>query len=272
MSYRRKHIQKKLANSKPKIPPYKKAIFWYFLLFLVLIITTIYFLLFYDKIQIKNISVFGTASVNAQDLKNVVEKNITKNFINFGNWSLSSKSIFLLKTDELKKSILNSNATIETVNLDKKWPNELIVQIKEREQIAVFCQSNECFEIDANGIIFEKTYENGNNLIVRQNESIDNLFVGKTVVYNNIMLMIYDIEKNLKDNFQINLTEALISTPIRLDITTGEGWQIYFDIDNEANIIEQITKLNLLLQKEIPVESRLNLQYIDLRFSKAYYK
>ena len=87
------------------------------------------------------------------------------------------------------------------------------------------------------------------------------------------MLAIYEIEKNLKDNFQINLSDALISTPIRLDIKTGEGWQIYFNTDTDSDITSQLTKLDLLLQKEISAESRQSLQYIDLRFKdRAYYK
>ena len=84
---------------------------------------------------------------------------------------------------------------------------------------------------------------------------------------------IYKIQKDLKDNFQINLTEALITSPIRLNVTTGEGWQIYFNLQGNPDINSQITKLNLLLNGDITPTIRKTLQYIDLRFQdRAFYK
>jgi len=56
----------------------------------------------------------------------------------------------------------------------------------------------------------------------------------------------------------------------RLDIKTAEGWEIYFDLSSDVNFA--LTKLGLLLEKEIPLEKRGDLSYIDLRFSKVYYK
>ena len=275
MSSRRKHIQKKLAKMRPKKPFYKKAVFWYSILFFIIAAGLAYFLVFFDGVQIKTISVLGTQRLNQDDIKSIVEKSATNDFINVGSWKLSSKSMFLVKSDQIQKAILDSNATIENATVAKKWPNKLEITIKEREQIAVFCQEGRCFDIDANGIIFKEAADNdaNANLIVRQNQQIENLYVGETAIQKNIMLAIYEIEKKLKENFQINLTEAMISTPIRLDVKTGEGWQIYFDVDADADINSQLTKLDLLLKQEIPQEQRTDLQYIDLRFNaRAFYK
>jgi len=82
--------------------------------------------------------------------------------------------------------------------------------------------------------------------------------------------LILQIQGNLKDNFQINVKEAAISLPERLNIKTSENWQIYFNLESDINL--QITKLNLPLKEEISPEKRENLEYIDVRFSRAYYK
>ena len=62
----------------------------------------------------------------------------------------------------------------------------------------------------------------------------------------------------------------MISTPFRLNIETSENWEIYFNLDSETDL--QIAKMNLLLKDEIPVSVRKTLQYINLRFNRAYYK
>jgi len=55
-----------------------------------------------------------------------------------------------------------------------------------------------------------------------------------------------------------------------LDVKTAEGWEIYFNL--EENLSWQLTQLYLLLERKISPEERRTLQYIDLRFNKIYYK
>ena len=149
-------------------------------------------------------------------------------------------------------------------------PQTIVLGITERKPIGVFCSSESldsgCFLVDNNGIVFEPlTILPQDVTIVRQAINDKQVFTGENVVAQNMMDAIYKIQKSLKDNFQINLLEALISTPVRLDIKTGENWQIYFDLDARANIDSQIEKLNLLLNSDHLATSRKNLKYIDLR-------
>jgi cell division septal protein FtsQ len=271
---RRKHIKNKIYKNRPKKSIFKMPIFWWSLLILILIITGIYFLLFYPKFQVQNIAISGNEKIETQDLENTISNSITKNFINLGFWRLSSKSIFLASIKDVQNQILNSNTRIKTITAKKTFPQNLAVQVQERKQLAVFCQNDKCFNIDDEGIVFEELPNiPENSFIVRQNLNIDNIHLGKNVIAENTMAMISEAKKNLQDSFQINLTEALISTPIRLDVKTGEGWQIYFNIDETSDINLQVTKLNLLLKDEITPDARQNLEYIDLRFEdRAYYK
>ena len=81
------------------------------------------------------------------------------------------------------------------------------------------------------------------------------------------------MDKDLRDKFKINLREAMITTPIRLDMQTSENWNIYMDVGPDSNTDMQLTKLNLLLSGDITPETRKNLEYVDLRFKdRAYYK
>ena len=94
--------------------------------------------------------------------------------------------------------------------------------------------------------------------------------LGQEVVKKELLDLILRIQGNLKDGFQIDTKEAILSLPKRLDIKTSENWQIYLNLESDINL--QITKLNLLLEEEITPEIKETLEYIDLRFTRVYYK
>ena len=98
----------------------------------------------------------------------------------------------------------------------------------------------------------------------------EELFLGQKLIEKELLDLILRIQGNLKENFQIDIKEAAISLPKRLDIKTSENWQIYFNLESDIDL--QIIKLNLLLKQEITAEIREELEYIDLRFTRVYYK
>jgi cell division septal protein FtsQ len=275
MRYRQKHIKKHLKH-RPKTPFYKRAAFWWMLFIAAILCGAAYLFLFLPNLQVSQIFVSGANKANAQVIENIGWQNVTNNFLKVGDWALVSKSIFFVNTEEIKNKVLNSDAVIKDVAVEKRWPDKIDIKIEERDQVAIFCQENRCFYIDANGVIFDELTEKPESgFIVRQSQNgqTPDFSLGSSVVSNNLMASIYEIEKNLKDNFQINLTEALISTPTRLNVMTGEGWQIFFDTDASSDISHQLTKLDLLLKQEINSQQRQGLEYIDLRFDgRAYYK
>lgn len=275
MSYRRKHVKNKIHRIRPKKSIFKKPVFWYLILFLVLVSAVLYFLLFFEKFQVKNIIISGNEKANGQEIKNIVLNEANKKIINFLNFNITSESIFLVNTESIKKQVLDMFPVIENVKTDKNFPDSINVQIKERRPFAVFCsQNNEnYFYIDENGIIFEKLRNFPQDMpAIRQLINSTDALLGKKAVEKNIMEAILNIKKNLNEKFQIDIKEAFISNPLRLDIKTGENWQIYFNLNNNVDINLQITKLNLLLTEEISENARKNLEYIDLRFDRAYYK
>jgi cell division septal protein FtsQ len=274
MSYRKKAVKNKIHKNKPKKSILKMPIFWWSLLVLILVITALYFLLFCPKFQIQNIIILGNEKINSQDLQRISENSINKKIINLGFWSLSSKSIFLASINDIKNQIFNFSPTIKAIDITKTYPQNLNIQVQERKRFAIFCQNEKCFDIDDTGIIFEELSSiSEDKFIVRQELDVENAYLGKEAVLKKTMEKIIEIKKNFADNLQISLLEVTISTPIRLNAKTREGWQAFFDIAEGSNISLQLTKLNLLLKDEINLENRQKLEYIDLRFEdRAYYK
>lgn len=265
MKHRRHHVKNKVHHLKKRKPIFKRPIFWIIVLSLIIVFSFLYLFLFFPKFQVNSVIVSGNNSVQSEVLQNIAWNNVNKNI---------SKSIFLTGSQIISKNILDGFPQIESVKVSKEFPQTITIQVKERTIFAVFCQADDkkCFYIDENGIIFKILEQIPENVsIIRQLIEDKEVFTGERVVEKNIIDVISEVKRNLKDNFQIDVKSAIISTPFRLNIETSENWQIYFNLDSETDL--QIAKMNLLLKDEIPASIRKTLQYIDLRFkARAYYK
>lgn len=244
-------------------------VFWISLICFIFVITVLYFVLFSDRFEVKNITVSGNEKHSSEQIINLISGNVKKDLVSLGILHISTKSIFMVKSDQIVTNLLKDFPGIESVQIQKQLPQSLIVKIRERLPIGTFCQEQACFLIDLNGVIFEPQTNQLDNLIVRQTLSNKEYLAGENVIEKNIMTNIADIQRNLKNNFEINIKEAVISE--LLTITTSENWQIYFDPRQDVNF--QIMKMNALLKTEVKIDERKKLRYIYLQYKdRAYYQ
>jgi len=269
MSYRRKHIKPKIRSLKKK-EFIKKSLISIFL-FLFIAVMILYFILFFSKFQVQKVDILGDEKNKSQDIKNLVWLDINKKIFSLGVFDISTKSIFMVDSKKIVKDILDKFPSIEDVKVQKKMPDKIVLNVKERKPFAIFCQSDNCFFIDESGVIFEPLHNNiiKDMTIIQKDLDGKELFVGKNVIEKNIIDTIYKVQKDLKDNFQIDIKEVFVSN--YLIFKTSENWQIYFNSNSDVDL--QITKMNILLRDEIPVSVRKNIQYIYLQYKdRAYYK
>jgi len=244
--------------------------FWTLALLLASVSLAFYLPVFYPGFQVKNIVILGNDKIKTQDLERIVLENANTGLVDFGWLKIISRSIFLVDLQKIDKEILDKFPVIESIKTSKNLPQTLAVDVAERKAVGIYCplassEQPRCFLIDQNGVVFEPEDNLQQGLvIVRQAIGDPEVFTGENVIQKSIMETIYKIEKNLEDKFQINLREALIASSTKLDIKTSENWQVYFDLSESADINMQITKLDLLLEKEISSENRKNLRYINL--------
>lgn len=206
-----------------------------------------YFLFFSSVFEIKKIEVSKVSKVSAKEIENTV-------------WQKSRKNILLANFNPLTKSFLEKYPQIETMEIKKKLPNKLLVQIKEREPAAIF---EDYYLIDKNGVVFERAGDSDFLKIKRRdfNKKID---FGEQYLKKEIL------EKVLKAGKSFNIKEIEIISDKRINAKTDEPWEIYFSLEKDIGL--QITELEILLKEKLPLEERGNLEYIDLRFEKIYFK
>lgn len=256
MEYRRKHIQPKIRSLKKRKKLIQRPWFWILLLVLIIMGTAGYFVFFSRELQVTEITIHGNREVKTDDIKNFISL-------------YAGGRIILINNNKLINQILNQFPKIESLVIEKNLPNTIILNIKERDLFAVFCK-DKCFNLDKNGIIFGELKDiPKDTFIIRRDINNDEISLGQNVIDKNSMDMIIKIQKNLKDNFQIDVKNVLVSNPFI--VTTSENWKIYFDPTADMDL--EITKMNLLLKDQIPITTRKNLQYIYLQYKdRAYYK
>ncbi len=280
MTYRRKHINPKIKGLKAKKIIIKRPIFWILLAF-ILFFSALNFLLFFPGLQVLKINISGNEKVQSKDIENMAWDDINTKIIAIGGFQISTKSIFIADVKKITDDMMNKFPDIESIELQKKMPQDINLVIKERKAYAALCQlylqnANEqnnidkCFLVDGNGIVFEKLESiPQNTIIITQVPDNNHILIGKNAIPKNEIDMISKIQKSLKNNFQIGIKEVSISNT--MIFTTDENWQIYFDKNSDIDM--QIIKMNVLLKDEIPVNIRKNLQYIYLQYKdRAYYK
>lgn len=262
MSYRKHHVKSKIKKLKPKNSILKNRWFWLVILIAGMVGVIAWLFFFASFLQADNILISGNKEIKIEDIKSIVEKNANMN-------------IFLVSASNIQKEILNAFPEIKLVEVKKNYFKTISIKVEERSSVVIFCSLEDfaiCYLVDENGIIFQEHKETKDNLVIITKEPKDSqVLLGQKIVEKNILEAILKIQKTLKDNYAVDVKEALIQNKSRLNIKTSENWQIYFDIDSDLNT--QVTKLDLLLKEEIIEQARKNLQYIDLRFKdKAYYK
>lgn len=230
---------------KRKKSIWRRQFFRLGVLLLIFFISFSYLLFFSETFQVKKIIVSGEEKISKEEIKKLVEK----------------KNIFLINLGKTRKNILEKFLQIAEIEIDRSFPDTLNILVIERVAVAVWCESEECFLIDKEGVLFEKASP--------ETDWVE-IFGDKELLEEKKISQILEIRSKLKEDLDVAIEKAVLVSPKRLDVKTAENWEIYFNLEEDLNW--QVQKLGLVLEKQIPPEKRGSLQYIDLRFSRVYYK
>jgi len=242
-----------------------------------------YFLIFSQTFRIEKVYVFGDKEIKTENLQEFLQEKIEK-----FSPSISIANIFLVNSKKLEEEILKKFPEIDVVEIKKNFPNILDIEIKERRPVAIFCftrpsfveqnlggQDKNCGFLDKKGIIFEKNDSFNENLpLIKSQNREEKIILGEDILERETLEKILKINESLETKLNIEPKEyVLFEKSIlesRLNVKTSQGWEIFFDLNKDIDL--QILKLKLLLEEEIPPENRKTLEYIDLRFTRVYYK
>lgn len=256
----KKYRYKKPRRIKKRKSIFRFRFFWLGLLFLIILGTVFYFVVFSSVFKIKEIQISGDVKIPVEEIKNIISEQINKNYF--------KKNIFLVNLKEINRVLLERFPQIAKVGLERGFPDVLAVLVEEKRPVAIFLQGENYYFVDNEGVAFEKISRIPPQMLKIKNSIwISDLELGKGVLSKEKLGQILKIETKLND-LEIPLREVLIISEKRLNVETSEYWKIYFNLEKDLDW--QLTELDLLIKKRIPPDKRKNLEYIDLRFEKIY--
>ena len=240
--------------------------FWVIILILLIFSSLFYFVVFSPVFQIREIKISNGQDFLVKDIENKIQNQIEQKILFF-----PSRSIFLANLKEINKIFLREFPLLRKVETRRDFPVTLIITVEERKPVAIFYHKEQKFFIDKYGIIFEEILDN--EYFYLKIESLiltEELKLGNKILKEELVNQILEIKQQTKE-INIPIIKALIVSDRRLNVKTLENWEIYINPKN--NISQQIFNLGIVLEKEIPLDRRRDLKYIDLRFgNRIFYK
>ncbi|MFA6047525.1 MAG: FtsQ-type POTRA domain-containing protein [Parcubacteria group bacterium] len=262
-----------LKSNKPKRRGFIKFLFY---LLLISFLGVVVYLLFFSRyLAVTNISVNGPENIKEEDIKNEIQWEIQGKFGRI----LEKNNLLLIKTSYYEKDLAEKFKKIDTVEVRRKFPSGLIVNIAEKKLKMIFCAREKCFILDNKGNAFEEIDENSeeynaSSLPVLKDTSNPEVSPGEQMLDPSYIAFSESVKNKLVQELDINL-EREYSTPNRISgdlrVVTREGWSIFLNADVDAQ--KETDMLKAVLDEKIPRDQRGNLEYIDLRSdNKVFYK
>ena len=260
-----KKYYRKPHQYKRKKPIFRKRFFWLGTLTLFVVGALSYFLFFSSIFQIEKIIVSGEEKIAKEDIELLAERRL-ENKVLF----LKTKSIFSVNLGQIRQDILNVFPQIAEIEISRGFFDAINILVIERVGLATWCVEDNCFLLDNEGVIFEEVHGEPDLLKIVDKQNLDSLVLGQKVIEDEKLNQIFEVRSRLAESIKIFIKEVAIISEERLNVQTPEGWEIYFNLKGEIDW--QITELALVLEKQISPERRGELEYIDLRFSRVFYK
>lgn len=179
-------------------------------------------------------------------------------------------NFFLFNTEDFIDLIeLRSNSYFYDIKIDKKFPNKIKVELKERSpKILIVTKKGQSF-FDENANMSALSAQIDNTFpILYIDEDIDPK--NEIIKKENILFILNVYKKLPKYGLNISKIKIEITDDNKLIIEESRGFTIYFNMIKDVD--EQINYLNVVIKEEIK-EKLSQIQYIDLRFiPKVFYK
>jgi len=204
--------------------------------------------------------IFKTSYFEIDEVKITGEKQLATTIQNIVGENLN---FFLTSTSRLSQKIQKSFPEIESIKIQKEFPNKIVITILEKKPIGLVCyQKNpeNCFLLASDGIIFAKA-DKEKNLPEFFIVNLSKIKIGDSVIERKTVKNLVFLEEKLKE-IKVFISEVYI-LPYELEIKTKNGFTLFF-LRNDS-FKSQIEVLLDAFQTAISESEKKNLKYIDLR-------
>jgi len=258
---RKKLARKRLKKFKKKRKAlYKRKGFWIVLIVLSFVGFLVWALVFSPWFQIRILQIEGLETIDEDEILSFCQEIIPKKII-----FLETRSTFVFSSKKLKTKLFERYPQVKEINIKRHLPNSLNVLIKERQPIANFFGCDKFFLMDDQGVIFRE--EKLSELAIIKKEDIKECFLGDKILNSEELEKALFLIKYFYPGAKISEIKIY---PFKLEVLTNTGWRTIFSFKKDLS--KQLEELELVINEQITLEKLEELEYIDLRFDKIFYK
>lgn len=247
--------------SEQKTSSRKKVVRIIWIIFIILLIQSIFQAPYF---RVNNITLVGNNDLTYDEVSEALDKPLNSNkFLFFKN-----NNYFLLNTDPLAK-LLIEKFNLDQAQVDKKFPNRLLVTVKEKISYFIWSKDGSLYLLDAKGALNRQINALDEKYLVLEDKrdyrpNGDQIFTADEVNAINQLYLGWNetIDPNIK------LDKIVIYNDWSIEMYTKMGF--YVKVDKDEDIQSQLDHLNQVLTENI---AGVDIDYIDVRFGdKVYFK
>jgi len=232
---------------------------------IVIVIILSFFVIFYylfiisEHFRVQSIEINQTKIISSSEVENVIFENISANQYQL----FPRNNIFLLEEENLKKLILEKYLKVEKIDIVKKYPQSLKINITEKNPLIMWCKAEECFYLDINGTAFAREadvddlkYDKKVIKIIEEKEIAEELALSE--------------KKEETAGDQISLENIDSVDLVESDETVNEDEPFYQKIFlNEKVTDEDFLRFSLSLNEKIESMSAFKVKYYKTKGTKT---
>lgn len=261
---------KRAQNYKRVFPSVRSGFFtskFFSLACAVLFIIAFYYLVISDRVLITEVALAGNQQVSIDQVKEVLIT-ASNNRIFF----IRKNHYFLMTHGRVNKLLTAALSEVKEVSkTNRKWPNRIEIEIKERNPGFVLESGGRRFLVDEDGVVVKEVPETKNLPYVLDQNAEDKVVVGEVLPNLKLVRFILSSYKIWPSKISTPIASVKISSKesFEAQFTTAEGWSAFFDANRSG--LTQVSSLALVLKSQINPKDLSKLAYVDLRSEKSIY-
>jgi hypothetical protein len=235
----------------------------------------VYILFFSGLLSIASVLVKGTNELDQDEILGRISQELEGKYLG----SFEKKNILLVWKGRLGSILKDNFKKIDSVDIEKKFPNTLLVIVHERKTALMLSGNPKNYLIDENGIAYEEVSadmlaDNLRNFIVLKDTSEKPVDPDEAVLSREYIVYLQGIRDKMKNDLGIEVenkfeTPSIVSDDAR--VITKEGWRVFFN--PRISLRKELEMLKVFLDNKLEKNKRPDLEYVDLRAdNKVFYK
>ncbi|KKQ80499.1 MAG: hypothetical protein UT02_C0007G0010 [Parcubacteria group bacterium GW2011_GWC2_38_7] len=232
----------------------------------IVFVSLIYLLFYASFFTVRNYEINGLQKIKSENIDNILN-----NYLNKRKLLIFSRRNYWLIDKTALKAEISKYYYFEQLEIKRKLPNKLIVNLVEKQPMVNWFANDLCFQVDLTGSAIGYC-ENNSGLLSIRTYKLEEVKIGDQVIGASALQYIINLHNQAIGTLGERYTPLYYELSDKLLTAKSDaGPEVRYNL--ELEIGEQVGRLGLLTQDKEVKDNYQKLKYIDLRFGdKIFYQ